>query len=122
MGSEFLIDTNVLIDAQSKKMPQSALDFLANIIDRDFTISFVTYIEFLGYKDATISMKEFIDMANVIEINKEIITSTIDLRKQTRIQFPDAILAATALVRDLTIVTRNTSDFKNIRGLRMVNP
>ena len=122
MGAKFLIDTNVLIDAQSRKMPEKALHFLADIINVDFTVSFVSYIEFLGYKAATIPMEEFISLANVIEINKAIISATILLRKNHRIQLPDAIIAATAIVNDITLITRNTSDFKNITGLKMVNP
>ncbi|MBK8704770.1 MAG: PIN domain-containing protein [Saprospiraceae bacterium] len=34
------------------------------------------------------------------------------LRKQYKIKLPDAIIAATALVYDLTLVTRNISDFQ----------
>ncbi len=33
----------------------------------------------------------------------------------------DALIAATALVRDLTVVTRNRKDFEQ-RGVRVVNP
>ena len=122
MGAEFLIDTNVLIDAQSRKMPERALSFLANIINADFTISFISYIEFLGYKAATIAMAEFINLANVIEMNKAIINTTILLRKNHRIQLPDAIIAATAIVTGMTLVTRNTDDFKNITDLKIINP
>lgn len=67
-------------------------------------------------------MEEFIGLANVIEIDKAIISTTISLRKNNRIQLPDAIIAATAIVNDITLVTRNTDDFKNITGLKMVNP
>jgi len=34
----------------------------------------------------------------------------------------DAIIAATALVHDLSLVTRNKEDFKDVPGLRVVNP
>lgn len=34
----------------------------------------------------------------------------------------DSLIAATALAHDLTLVTRNTSDFENIPNLRIVNP
>lgn len=51
MAEGYLIDTNVLIDAQMNRLPTKGSKFLAGIIDEDFTVSFVTYIEFLGYKD-----------------------------------------------------------------------
>jgi len=35
---------------------------------------------------------------------------------------PDAIIAATALVSNLALTTRNVSDFKNIPGLKIINP
>jgi len=38
MGQKFLIDTNTLIDAQMKKLPEKGLQFLTNIINENFTI------------------------------------------------------------------------------------
>ena len=122
MGKKFLIDTNTIIDAQMKKLPQEGLIFLADIINDDFTISFITYIEFLGYKDVTKASEDFIALADVIEINKEIIDTCISLRKIRNIKLPDAIIAATALVYKLTIVSHNSSDFQNIKGLSVIDP
>ena len=34
----------------------------------------------------------------------------------------DAIIAATALVHGLRLVTRNESDFKHVTGLQVTNP
>jgi predicted nucleic acid-binding protein len=95
---------------------------MAEIIDKEFTVSFITFIEFLGYKDATQETEEFIALANVLEINKEIIQICINLRKSKVIKLPDSIIAATALVSNLTLTTRNLSDFKNIPGLKIINP
>jgi hypothetical protein len=121
MGKKYLIDTNTLIDAQTKSMPQNGLKFLKSIIDEDFTISFITYIEFLGYKAATKDSENFIALADMIEINKPIIDICIALRKAQRIKLPDAIIAATALVYDLTIISRNISDFNNIAKLQVID-
>ncbi len=122
MGKRYLIDSNTLVDAQTRAMPEKGLAFMAQAVNEDFTISFVSYIEFLGYKYATKSMEEFIALANVIEIDKAIIDATIELRKSRRIKLPDAIIAATAIVSDRKLVTRNITDFSNIKGLNVVNP
>jgi predicted nucleic acid-binding protein len=122
MEQKYLIDTNVLIDAQMNNLPESGMKFMAEIIDKEFTVSFITFIEFLGYKDATQETEEFIALANVLEINKEIIQICINLRKSKVIKLPDSIIAATALVSNLTLTTRNLSDFKNIPGLKIINP
>lgn len=58
----------------------------------------------------------------VIEVNKSIINTCIELRKEHHIKLPDAIIAATALVYELTIITNNEKDFANINGLKFVNP
>ena len=122
MGKGYLVDTNTLVDAQTKKLPPGGLSFIAKTLNEDFTISFISYIEFLGYRDATKAMEEFIALAKVIEINKSIIEATVSLRKSKRIKLPDAIIAATAIVTDRILITRNTVDFANIDGLTFVNP
>ena len=41
--------------------------------------------------------------------------------KQRTIAYSDALIAATAAVHDMTIVTRNTADFADL-GIKLVNP
>lgn len=122
MGQRYLIDTNAIIDAQMGKLPEKGIQFLATAINEDFTVSFITYIEVLGYQDVPQSTQDFMTLANVVEINKAIIDCCISLRKLKRIKLPDAIIAATAIVYDLTLLTRNTKDFQSIDGLACVNP
>ena len=122
MGKKYLIDTNILVDAQMKKLHEKGLQFLVDIINEDFTVSFITYIEFLGYKYATQATVDFIALADIIEINKPIIDTCIALRKVHNIKPPDDIIAATALANGLVLVSRNISDFKNIAGLKVIDP
>ena len=122
MGKKYLIDTNVLIDAQMNRLPGKGLDFLAKVINDDFIISFITLIEYLGYKNISKSSEDFISLANVIETDKLIIQSCIDLRKNYKIKLPDAIIAATAFTRNLTLVTNNEKDFVQIQNLFVINP
>ncbi len=122
MGKKFLIDTNTLIDAQTGKLPEQGLEYLAEIINEDFNISFITYIEFLGYKDASSITEDFIAFADVIIINKAIMDICVKLRKSNRIKLPDAIIASTALAFDYVLITNNEKDFRNIGGLKIINP
>ena len=58
----------------------------------------------------------------VIELEQPIKYKTADIRKKHKIKLPDAIIAATSIVYDLTLVSRNISDFKTIEGLKLINP
>lgn len=50
--------------------PQKAWISLAEVINEDFIISFITQIEYLGYKDIAKSSEEFVSLADVVEIDK----------------------------------------------------
>jgi predicted nucleic acid-binding protein len=123
MEQRYLIDTNVIIDNFGNKLPENAKNLLYSI---ELTLSAVTKIEVLGWKDATKGqlqpLYEFMDIANILPINEAVIEKTIDIRQTKKIALGDAIIAATALVYDLVVISRNTSDFKNIDGLKVVDP
>jgi toxin FitB len=119
---KYLVDTNSIIDAQIGRIPENGLQFLGKVINENFTISFVTYIEVLGFKDVPQTTQDFMGLANVIEIDKAIINACIELRKGKKIKLPDAIIAATALANNLTLISRNTKDFEDISGLTCINP
>jgi len=46
----------------------------------------------------------------------------IQLRRQRKMTLGDALIAATAMEHNLTLVTANTDNFRWIDGLRLVNP
>ncbi len=67
-------------------------------------------------------MKDFIADSIVFEITPDVISHCVSLRKNKKIKTPDAIIAATALAYDYTIITNNEKDFENIKGLKIANP
>ena len=89
-------------------------------------ISAITEIELLCWKTASDNdlkiLLNFINDAVVIELEQPIKLKTAEVRKTHRIKLPDAIIAATALVYNLTLITRNTNDFKVITGLATIDP
>src|SRR6056297_802232 len=122
MGKEYLIDTNALIEYTGDLLPEKAHSFISGIIDEQFIISVINKIEVLGHNTTGNDIEDFIDLADVIELTGDITSKTIELRKVYKTKLPDAIIAATSLVHDLTLITRNTKDFDNIEGLHVVNP
>ncbi len=123
MEQSYLIDTNVIIDNFGNKLPEKAKIMLYGIA---LIVSAVTKIEVLGWINATKEqlkpLYDFMEIANVLPINEAVIEKTIAIRQTKKIALGDAIIAATALVYGLVIVSRNTSDFKNIEGLEVIDP
>jgi len=67
-------------------------------------------------------LTDFIEASNVFLLTEPIVLKTIEIRKESKIKLPDAIIAATALVHQLPLVSRKTGDFKNVPGLVIINP
>ena len=60
--------------------------------------------------------------ATVLDLTDNVVEVCIEIRKKYKTKLPDAIIAATALVYNLVVISRNISDFKNISGLKVVDP
>ncbi len=125
MGKGYLIDSNAVIDYLSGKLNPKGMNFMHEVVNSVPCISVITQIEVLGYKtnqEAYKLLTGFVDDAVVFELSEEVVEKTIRIRKDTKIKIPDAVIAATALVNELTIITRNTKDFEKIKGLKVINP
>jgi toxin FitB len=122
MGKGYLIDTNVLIGYTGNLLPEKGYTFVSDIIDEQFNISVINKIEVLGHNTVGKDIEDFIDLADILELSEDVVNKTIILRKDYKTKLPDAIIAATALVNKLSIITRNTKDFDKIEGLEVINP
>ncbi|MCK4486578.1 MAG: type II toxin-antitoxin system VapC family toxin, partial [Desulfobacterales bacterium] len=85
-----------------------------------FNISILTKIEFLGWDKHT--PEGFIEPANIYPLDEEIANKAIELRTKRKIKLADAVIAATALLNNLIVATRNVDDFKGVKGLQITNP
>jgi len=122
MGKNFLIDTNVVIDFSHGIFLENSKKFVAEILNKKPIISAVTQIELLGFSVVPPQIEKFVRYASIFGINNKVIQKTIEIRKQYHIKLPDALIAATAIVYNLILLTRNVNDFKNIDKLSIVNP
>ncbi len=117
MGKRYLIDTNVIIDFSVNRIPKAGSALLSKCFDEDPRISIVTKIELLGFPFVTPVVTDLVKASTVIGLTDEIVAETILIRKQHKIKLPDAIIVATFLVSGLVLLSRNSSDFKKIKGL-----
>jgi len=120
-----LVDSNVLIDYVAERFNPQQLHKLDTIFDIELNVSVITKIEILGFnapREEEKKMLKFFSTANMIALTDNIIELTIDLRKKVKLKTPDAIIAATALVYNYTLLSRNLTDFKNIPVLTVIDP
>lgn len=126
MGEAYLLDTNAISKALRNLLPESGLNLIRSAIANRAIISVITRIELIGFDPKDQRTEEafalFVNAATELGSDKVVILTTIELRKRIRIKLPDAIIAATALVHDLTLVSDNAVDFLKIPRLKYVNP
>ena len=58
----------------------------------------------------------------VYNISDEIVEKAITLRRKRSMGLADSLIAATALVHHLTLVTHNTKDFIHLTELKVIDP
>lgn len=117
-----IIDSNILIYAYQEDYKYLRKLFL----DKTIYFSEISKLETLGFHKIKQSKKVFyntiFENSNVIAIDSEIIDFAIKLKQKQKMAIGDALIAATALIFDLEIITRNTKDFEAIEGLKTINP
>jgi predicted nucleic acid-binding protein len=118
----YLLDSNAVVDYLNNKLPDSGNMFLDEISNPK--ISVVSRIELSILPNASIEqteiMMQYLDYCNILELSELVILKVIDLRKKYKIRDFDSIIAATALVYNLTIITTD-KDFLNIKNLKVIN-
>lgn len=117
-----LIDSNIIIYAA-----QPQYDDLRRFIDEvKPSVSVVSYIETLGYhrldEVEQQLLEQFFHLTEMLPLSETVVHQAVRLRQQRRMGLGDAIVAATAIAHDLTLVTHNIQDFRWIGELRLLDP
>lgn len=91
------------------------------VLSERYFISVINRIELLGFKQLngkeSDALTSFVSKSNIFDLEEDIILETIQIRKTYNIKLPDAIIAATCLVNNCSLVTNNIKDFDKINGL-----
>ena len=130
----YLLDTNVISEFRKPRPHGGVVAWIAAANDADLNISAVTFGEIQkgiertrmqdADKAATIERwsDKVADTYNVLPMTAEIFRLWAKLmHKQSDTVNEDAMIAATAIVNELTVVTRNVNDFERF-GVKIINP
>ena len=108
--ADLLVDTDVCINHLEgrKRLPRgSRLGY-----------SVITRAELLaGDQTHAATIRRLLAGMDEMIVDRRVAERAGELRR-AGLRMPDALIAATAIVHNLTLLTRNTSDFKKASGLR----
>jgi tRNA(fMet)-specific endonuclease VapC len=97
-----------------------------HIVDVESVLSFISEIELQVWKptnpDDIIIYQKFVSISNILGLEDGIIAETIRVRKTFNLKLPDALIAATCLLNNLTLIADNDKDFARVKSLKCINP
>jgi hypothetical protein len=117
----YLIDTNIIIYYLNGD--KQAISFIDTNLHQ-CAISTITYLEVLvfPYSDTEDKkIRKFLELFTIYDVSRNIIDRAIQSYRTKKIKMADNLIGATAKVHNLSLVTRNVSDFAYI-DLEIINP
>jgi predicted nucleic acid-binding protein len=111
---KYLLDTNIIIYYLNGD--EKAIDF----VDKNLKISAIsslTFLEILVFsydEEEDQQVRDFLELFKIYDVKREILNIAINNYRKKRVKMADNIIGSTAKFYDLTLVTRNVDDFKNM--------
>ena len=108
-GIKFLLDTNIVIGLLKEYEPAIKLAEEVGVVLEESAVSQITRMELLGHPKITLDDERLIQLflkeCQVLLIDERIEVRATQLRRSGLLKLPDAIIAATAVVNDLRLLT-----------------
>ena len=117
-SSAVILYFNDALSAESFALMKQAID------NETGAISVITRAEVLAWpshtaqslQEAIVGMASFVQLAVDVGVADE----AARIRRESNLKLPDALIAATALLRGLPVVTANARDFERVGQLQVV--
>lgn len=121
---EYLVETNVFIAVlKGNAALKSFIEGLACALD---TTVYAELIQGAKSKTKVQKIERYLTRFELIHFDRAVSQKTLELlraySKSHGLMFGDAIIAATCLENDLTLITYNVKDFRFISGLKITQP
>lgn len=112
--ADLLVDTDVLIDhlRGARRLPAHG---------RTLAVSVVTRCELFAGRDDEERLRRLLAAMVELPVDAAVAELAGATRRSSGIATPDALIAATALHRNLPLMTRNRRHFDRVDGLRLVS-
>jgi predicted nucleic acid-binding protein len=113
---DLLVDTDVFVDhlRGARRLQQGRDPILYSVITRCEL--------FAGREAEEETVRRLLEPFEEIPVDRVVAERAGRLRRVGGLRTPDALIAATALERELVLVTRNARDFQSARGLKLRQP
>jgi predicted nucleic acid-binding protein len=134
---KYLVDTNILSEMTKKQPDNRIVEWFENTTNTDMFLSVISVGELVygvaklpdGPKKIKLSAwlndlfyANFYDRIIGISMDVMEVWGEMSAKLTRPIPKRDTLIAATALANNMIVVTGNTSDFKDIPGLKFLNP
>lgn len=120
---KLVVDTSVIIDFLRSNNKEDSL--LYKLAEEDLYISIVTHTELYAGKsvwensEARESLEKVLSGMSFVALDKRISERAGYIKSYSNISLIDALIAATALIDNMELITLNTKDFEKVKGLKM---
>lgn len=118
-GTKLLLDSNIILYLLNGD--KTLADFLN---EKELFISIITEMELLSFSGISLreqkQIQNFIDDCKVVNIESEIKSETIRLRKKFKSKLPDSIIAGTALYLNIPLISADNG-FKKIDEIQLIH-
>ncbi len=116
-GIDYLADTNALIYLLAGNV------CMKSYLDKRLAVSVISYMEILSFSgidsEEERNIRELLNNCFIIGIEEEIREKTISIRRERSVKLPDSIIAATAIIYEIPLLTADAG-FNKIVDLNIV--
>lgn len=111
--ADLLIDTDVCIDHLQglKRLPARHAKLAYSVVTRAELLA--------GPGEQLAAVRRMLAPLSELPVDRRIAERAAAVRRDCGLRLPDALIAGTALVHDLTLLTRNRADFRRVPELRL---